>query len=63
MTTQSPLSLEEQRMEFSRSRFLAMPLASTIAWTIIGIAGAFVPVGLGEYIVLDSKFFSFSSVA
>lgn len=51
MTTQSPLSLEEQRMEFSRNRFLAMPLAGTIAWTIVGVAGAFVPVKLAAWIL------------
>lgn len=51
MTTQSPLTLEEQRMEFSRSRFLAMPLAGTIAWTIVGVVGAFVPVKLAAWIL------------
>lgn len=44
-------SLEEQRIEFSKSRFIAMPLAGTIAWTIIGIAGAFVPAGLAAWIL------------
>ena len=34
-------SLEEQREEFSRRQFLATPLAGIIAWTISGIAGAF----------------------
>src|SRR5690606_23689059 len=51
MTTQSSLTLEEQRVEFSRSRFLAMPLAGTIAWAVIGIVGAFVPVGLAAWIL------------
>ena len=32
-------SLEEQRLEFSRRRFLAMPLAGTIAWVAVAIAG------------------------
>lgn len=36
-------SLDEQRSEFARGRFLAMPLAGLIAWTIIGIAGALLP--------------------
>ncbi len=36
-------SLDEQREEFARSRFLAMPLAGTIAWTLVGIAGMFLP--------------------
>lgn len=30
-------TLEEQRAEFSQRRFVAMPLAGTIAWVIIGI--------------------------
>lgn len=34
-------SLDEQREEFSRRRFLAMPLAGAIAWSIAGVAGAF----------------------
>lgn len=33
-------SLDQQRAEFSRRRFLAMPLAGSIAWLIAGIAGA-----------------------
>jgi hypothetical protein len=32
-------TLEEQRAEFARRRFLAMPLAGTIAWAAVGIAG------------------------
>src|ERR1700730_10084271 len=47
MTTtqsQSTATLDEQRAEFSRNRFLAMPIAGAIAWTFIGIAGAFLPV-------------------
>ncbi len=34
-------SLEEQRVEFSRRRFVAMPLAGILAWAVVGIAGAF----------------------
>ena len=34
-------SLDEQRAEFSRRRFLAMPLAGTVAWTLIGVASLF----------------------
>ena len=51
MTIHSSRSLEEQRLEFSRSRFLAMPVAGTIAWTIIGIASLFVPVGIAVWIL------------
>ena len=54
MNTASPRSLEEQRIEFSKSRFLSMPLAGTMAWAIIGIAGAFVPVGLAAWVLFIS---------
>lgn len=40
---QLPRSLDEQRAEYARRRGLAMPLAGLIAWTMIGIAGAFLP--------------------
>lgn len=33
-------SLDQQREEFSRRRFLAMPLAGSIAWVVTGVAGA-----------------------
>lgn len=33
-------SLDQQRDEFSRRRFLAMPLAGSIAWLVAGVAGA-----------------------
>ncbi|HET9909108.1 MAG TPA: hypothetical protein VFQ23_20840 [Anaerolineales bacterium] len=36
-------SLEEQREEFARRRFIAMPIAGIIAWSIAGISGAFLP--------------------
>ena len=51
MATSSSLSLEEQRLEFSRSRFLAMPIAGTIAWTIIVITSPFVSVNLAAWIL------------
>jgi ethanolamine transporter EutH len=35
--------LDEQRREFTQRRFLAMPLAGAVAWTIVGVAGAFLP--------------------
>src|ERR1035437_391000 len=34
-------TLDEQRREFAQRRFLAMPLAGAVAWTIIGVACAF----------------------
>jgi hypothetical protein len=36
-------TLDEQRREFAQRRFLAMPLAGVVAWTIIGVAGVFLP--------------------
>jgi hypothetical protein len=36
-------SLDEQRAEYVRRRGLAMPLAGSLVWTLIGIAGAFLP--------------------
>lgn len=33
-------TLDEQRADFEQRRFLAMPLAGTIAWSLIGGAGA-----------------------
>lgn len=38
------LTLEQQRAQFSQSRFLAMPIAGMLAWTAIGVAGAVLPV-------------------
>ena len=36
-------TLRELRAEFGRSRFLAMPIAGTVAWTIAGVLGAILP--------------------
>src|SRR5256885_16939193 len=36
-------SLDEQRAEYARRRGVAMPRAGSIVWTLIGIAGAFLP--------------------
>jgi hypothetical protein len=38
--TRETRTLDEQRAEFIKQRFLAMPLAGTIAWIVAGIAGA-----------------------
>ena len=43
MTDSAARSLDVQRAEFARHPFLAMPIAGTIAWTAIGIAGIFLP--------------------
>jgi hypothetical protein len=44
-------TLEEQRAAFASSRFLAMPIAGAIAWTVIGICGSFLPVGLAAWVL------------
>lgn len=36
-------SLEIQRAEYTRRRFLAMPVAGVIAWTAVGVAGLTLP--------------------
>jgi hypothetical protein len=43
------LSLDEHRAYFARSPFLAMPIAGTIAWTGIGVAGLFLPTNLAAW--------------
>lgn len=35
----APPSLEQQREEYGRRRFLAMPLAGMMAWSLIGVVG------------------------
>ncbi|MEK8029879.1 hypothetical protein AACH06_03515 [Ideonella sp. DXS29W] len=37
------ISLDAHRAEFARRRFLAMPLAGTLAWVVVGVAGATLP--------------------
>jgi NhaP-type Na+/H+ or K+/H+ antiporter len=43
----SERSLEVQRAEFAAERGLAMPLAGTIAWAAVGVAGLFLHEALG----------------
>lgn len=43
MAQPNVVTLEEHRANFAQSPFLAMPLAGALAWTAIGIAGAFLP--------------------
>lgn len=40
MTGMASIDLDQQRREFAARRFLAMPLAGVVAWSIVGIAGA-----------------------
>jgi hypothetical protein len=42
-------TLDEQRSDFRRSRFLAMPLAGTIAWSLVAVAGATLRPGLAVW--------------
>ena len=51
-------TLEDQREEFSRRRFLATPLAGIIAWTIAGVAGAF----LSDYYAVWVLFIATGSI-
>lgn len=44
-------TLEQQRHEFCNRSFLAMPIAGTIAWTIIGIAGMTLPLSLSMWVL------------
>ena len=50
MTNTNPLNmprtLDEQQSEFTQRRFLAMPLAGAVAWTIVGTASVFLPPSL-----------------
>ena len=49
MTSPPARTLDDQRTEFAQNRFLAMPIAGTIAWSAIGVCGAFLPVGLAAW--------------
>lgn len=42
-TAATARSLDVQRTEFAARRFLAMPLAGTIAWIVVGVSGLFLP--------------------
>ena len=43
--------LEVQRREFTEGRLLAMPLAGTLAWTVIAIAGALLPMHQAAWVI------------
>lgn len=49
MIDYSTLPLDRQHGDFIRHKFLAMPIAGTIAWTAIGIAGAVLPIGAAAW--------------
>ena len=43
--------LSAQREAFARRRFLAMPLAGALAWTVVGIAGAVLPLAAAVWVL------------
>lgn len=43
--------LERQREDFAHRRFLAMPLAGAIAWTLVALGGALLPLGLEVWVL------------
>jgi hypothetical protein len=54
------LTLEEQLHQLANCRFLAMPLAGTLAWIVVGIGGCFLPpdwAGLVLFIATGSIFY------
>jgi hypothetical protein len=50
----TPRTLDEQRHEFAQRRGLAMPLAGAFAWTIVGVAGAFLPPRLEVWVLFGA---------
>ena len=40
----NPRSLDEERREFASRPLIATPIAGMIAWTVVGIAGYFLPI-------------------
>ena len=49
-----PRTLDEQRLEFAQRRGLAMPLAGAVAWTIVGVAGIFLPPILKAWVLFGA---------
>lgn len=50
----TPPTLDQQRREFAQRRFLAMPLAGAVAWTIVGLSGVFLPPGLEVWVLFGA---------
>ena len=44
-------SLEEQREEFSKGKFLATPLSGLIVWLLVGLAGLFLPARITVWVL------------
>jgi len=53
-TTHPSRNLDEQRREFAQRRGLAMPLAGAVAWTIVGVAGVFLPPILKAWVLFGA---------
>ncbi len=51
MAEQIHRSLEVQRREFAARRFLAMPLAGTIAWSVVLVGGLYLPTQKAGWLV------------
>jgi ethanolamine transporter EutH len=47
-------TLDEQRREFAQRRGLAMPLAGVVAWSIVGVAGVFLPPGPEAWVLFGA---------
>jgi hypothetical protein len=47
-------TLDEQRREVAMRRGLAMPLAGAVAWTIVGVAGIYLPLGLEVWVLFGA---------
>ena len=46
-----PRTLDEQRIEFSKRKFLATPIAGLIAWLITGISGMILPTTITVWVL------------
>lgn len=46
-----PLSPEAQREAFALRRFLAMPLAGAICWSVVVLGGAILPLSLAVWVL------------
>jgi hypothetical protein len=44
-------TLDEQLEEYARQPFLAMPIAGATTWCVIGVAGAFLPIGQASWVL------------
>lgn len=53
-TAPAPLTLDEQRIQFARLRFLAMPIAGTIAWAMVGVAGIFLSTPIAALVLFGA---------